>query len=144
DWLRQVYAPALPRTRGPSAGGENRPPPVSEFAGCDFVQIVAERLRKRTDALACNSLSSLRVGGAFEHHQFFEELELNFGPKISNGKDDPELAEVGRRFVSPLLIETYCSHDSIDRQNGEQYAFVKSVQIPFLKESLRREAQRRC
>jgi hypothetical protein len=69
---------------------------------------------------------------------------LNFGPKISNSKDNPEVTEVGRRFVGPLLVKAYCSHDSVDRENGEQYAFIKTGQIPFLKEWLRSEAQRSC
>src|SRR5207245_1309151 len=30
-----------------------------------------------------------------------------------------------RRFVRTLLIETYCSHDSIDRQNDEQYVSMR-------------------
>ena len=44
-------------------------------------------------------------------------------------------------FSVPLPINAWCSHDSIDRENDEQDHFVKSVQIPFLKECLRRETQ---
>src|SRR5262249_32749072 len=141
-----VGASSLPvlRRRQKHREREKTPlPPLGEFAGCDFVQVVAERLRERADVLARHRLSGLRVGGAFQRHQLFEELELNLGPKISNGKNDPDMTEVGRRFVGPPLIKAYCSHDSVDRQNGEQDPFVKSVQTPFLKRCLRREAQRR-
>src|SRR5262245_55208848 len=53
------------------------------------------------------------------------------------------MTEVGRRLVGPPLIEAYGSHDSVDRQNGEQDPFVKSVQTPFLQRCLRRKSQRR-
>ena len=69
---------------------------------------------------------------------------MHLGPEISNRKNDPKMTEVGRGFVGPLLIKAYRSHDGVDRQNGEQDPFIESVQTPFLKGRLRREAQRRC
>src|SRR5262249_40426388 len=140
---RSVFAPLLRRRLKLREGGEKLRPPFGELAGCDFVQVVAERLRERADVLARHSLSGLRVGGAFQRHQLPEELELNLGPKVSNGKNDPDVKEVGRRLVGPPLIEAYGSHDSVDRQNGEQDPFVKSVQTPFLQRCLRRKSQRR-
>src|SRR5215471_4765512 len=141
---RNVFAPFLCRRLQLGERGERLRAPVRELAGCDFVQIVAERLRKRKDALACNSFSGLRVCSAFEHNQLFEKLELNRGPEVSNSQDDPEVTEVGRRFVGPPLIKAYRSHDRVDRENSEQDAFIESTQTPLLQECLRRKPKRGC
>ena len=141
--FRNVVGPFLRRGLELGQGGEKLRPPLGEFAGCDLIHVVAERLREGADALARNSLCGLPVGGVFEHYQLFEEFELNLGPEISNRKNDPEMTEVGRGFVGPLLIKAYRSHDGIDRENGEQDPFIEPIQTPLLKESLRREAQRR-
>jgi hypothetical protein len=96
------------------------------------------------DALTRHSFSGLRVCRAFQHDQFLEKLELNPGPEISNSQDDAEVTEIGRRFVGPPLVKTYCPHHRIDRENGEQHAFVKSIQTPLLQECLGRKPQRGC